>query len=653
MMLTKLSLWIMVSLLAATSVLGVPPGYNVIRDTGGGTLYQNGPHFVEVIRLDQGGEVRFQNGTKVGPGCFDDMNCEDLETFWGWMSGNADAFAVSNGQFFNNGHDPAGLAFTVKADDEMIHCGYGVNDPAECQNQIMVEIWETYARFSTFDRDWHTVEASSAPNVIVALREDCPKNPSGSIERTFIGSQDSNGDQKDETFFILNSTSCTQAQAANILRDFGASHVAMLDGGGSTQMICQGAGFIGSTRQIPQTLASIGSQHYRCVYHNQSNNPNWIWARPGQLIENVWVEFQDAGSETWAQSGGVGNQRCVELWACDDDGVFANSPAYPGSSWINRIRVKAIDQQSVAPQGIARFTFDIQIPMVPSQDLHAFFRPVHGGQRMYNWGGMSFPIHVDADAPQAPPNVSASPSSCVSSNSFTFTWSTPADPGGSGIDSYNWKVDEGGETSTTGTSVGPITAPNQGWNIFYVRARDRVGNWSGYSSVQFCWLPADGWNPSFETDADQNGIPDGWSLICVNGAEFERRSDGSPDGSSHTMRFVDNDADDWSAMGRHAGNTLLYSGVIYRISFWYRAWSNAPFGWQMSTPNLQSYINVLNCTVSNPLADAAWHHFWGAPFMLSGSDVTDYPYMTFKHGQNAIGTVDIDGVVIEQVPLCQ
>jgi hypothetical protein len=380
----------------------------------------------------------------------------------------------------------------------------------------------------------------------------------------------------------------------------------------------------------------------------------WFWTRPG-LQHHFTVRYTNTGTAIWNNHQDVSDLSSVELWACDANGNIHNSPLVP-VHWVgenNPYRVTGANEALVPHNSIATFEFDAQIPAMQSGDIYAYFRPTHHGQNdMPEWVGMNFPMHVDADAPQAPPGLAVNPTACSINNSFTFNWAASSDPG-SGVESYAWKVNGEAEVLTTGYSAGPRTAPNQGWNTFYVRAKDRVGNWSGYSSVQFCWQPADGWNPSFETDADQNGIPDGWSLICVNGAGFERRSDGSPDGSSHTMRFVDNDGDDWSAMGRHTGNTLLYSGVIYRISFWYRAWSNAPFGWQMSTPNLQSYINVLNCTVSDPLADAAWHHFWGAPFMLSGSDLTDYPYMTFKHGQNAIGTVDIDGVVIEQVSLCQ
>jgi exopolysaccharide biosynthesis protein len=62
---------------------------------------------------------------------------------------------------------------------------------------------------------------------------------------------------------LLNSEGSTQANAAQILRDFGASEVMMLDGSESSQMIAEGVEYVASRdlgfapRDIPQTIGVV------------------------------------------------------------------------------------------------------------------------------------------------------------------------------------------------------------------------------------------------------------------------------------------------------------------------------------------------------------------------------------------------------------
>ena len=57
--------------------------------------------------------------------------------------------------------------------------------------------------------------------------------------------------------FIFNSKYTTQTDAADVLNEFGASKVLMLDGGGSTQLICDGQSLVTSSRKVPQTIGVI------------------------------------------------------------------------------------------------------------------------------------------------------------------------------------------------------------------------------------------------------------------------------------------------------------------------------------------------------------------------------------------------------------
>ncbi|MCL2925535.1 MAG: phosphodiester glycosidase family protein, partial [Trichodesmium sp. MAG_R04] len=57
-----------------------------------------------------------------------------------------------------------------------------------------------------------------------------------------------------ETILIFTSKQATQPHATNVLKSFGATQVIMLDGGGSTQLTCQGNNYINSPRTIPQMI---------------------------------------------------------------------------------------------------------------------------------------------------------------------------------------------------------------------------------------------------------------------------------------------------------------------------------------------------------------------------------------------------------------
>jgi exopolysaccharide biosynthesis protein len=84
------------------------------------------------------------------------------------------------------------------------------------------------------------------------------KDPLIERPRTFLGVADRNLDKQNETILVLTSTGQTQVGAAQLLSQFGASEVMMLDGGGSTQLNIQGKEVLSSTdnppRMIPQGI---------------------------------------------------------------------------------------------------------------------------------------------------------------------------------------------------------------------------------------------------------------------------------------------------------------------------------------------------------------------------------------------------------------
>ena len=84
-----------------------------------------------------------------------------------------------------------------------------------------------------------TLYSSSAPDIIGGLTEDANKSAKKSVGRTFVGVQDRDQDQQYETVLIFSTKTARQEDAGQVLKDFGADKVMMLDGGDSTQLICQ------------------------------------------------------------------------------------------------------------------------------------------------------------------------------------------------------------------------------------------------------------------------------------------------------------------------------------------------------------------------------------------------------------------------------
>ena len=100
---------------------------------------------------------------------------------------------------------------------------------------------------------------STAPNIIAGLAEDAPKSPNKYVGRTFVGIKDKDGDLQFETVLIFNTLTARQVDAAEALRSLGAEKVMMLDGGGSTQLICQNVSYIESERLIPQAIGVLAA----------------------------------------------------------------------------------------------------------------------------------------------------------------------------------------------------------------------------------------------------------------------------------------------------------------------------------------------------------------------------------------------------------
>jgi hypothetical protein len=303
---------------AESSEIAIPEGFHLVSSTMGAQLYQksysNGtPDYVQVIYLRQGAAVELLVGelqeTRPGKGVFggDDprIQSRSLEGFWKEATSiDENAFCVTNGSFFYMPESPTRLPFPLKIDGKIVSDGYAKKEFEG--EKLMLALWADRADILELSQE--ALYASSAPNILGGLHEDANKNSKKYVGRTFVGVKDGDQDGASEIILIFNTLSARTSDAAKALRRFGADKVMMFDGGGSTQLICQGKDYIKSDRYIPQAIAVIAGDAIRVppqgeVLHAQVEVPLSASADLERALENERdntdqaVEVQDPGAD--------------------------------------------------------------------------------------------------------------------------------------------------------------------------------------------------------------------------------------------------------------------------------------------------------------------------------------------------------------------
>lgn len=243
-----------------------PPGFYPLSEGPGVALYRkdyaNGtPDFVLTVDLSAGAAVDLLHGEptdnsgKRPSGMYAGTNPAFTQTtitrYWNqYAEAQPQAFCVINGQFFFMVENPTPLALPLKVDGVLLSEGFGY--PQYPEKQLMLALWPD--RVDILPLTQENLYGTDAPNVLGGLTEEANKKPKNVVGRTFVGISDINGDGVFETISLLATQTATQAAAAKVLRGFGADKIMMLDGGGSSQLVCQGQTYIDTTRAIPQAL---------------------------------------------------------------------------------------------------------------------------------------------------------------------------------------------------------------------------------------------------------------------------------------------------------------------------------------------------------------------------------------------------------------
>lgn len=250
-----------------------PQGFVLIRSSVGVQLYRKEypsgySDYVQVIRLDRGAEVRLLHGKishqGVGSGVYGGLdarfNSRSIMQYWEQiLADTSRAFCVTNGQFFYMYEYPTRLPFPLKVNGRVVSGGYS---KGEFNNQkFMLEIWKGQVNIRPLTKV--DFQKSTAPDILGGLAEDARKSPEKYVGRTFVGIADQNLDGVYETLLIFSTQAARQEDAAETLRLFGAEKVMMLDGGLSTQLVCQEKPYIQTERLIPQAIAVLdGTRPY-------------------------------------------------------------------------------------------------------------------------------------------------------------------------------------------------------------------------------------------------------------------------------------------------------------------------------------------------------------------------------------------------------
>lgn len=311
-LLTTLLLGALLLVLSSTSVQAAPPdpdvpkGFELIAASMGVRLYQKDykqgtPDFLQVVDLSLGANLQLLHGAiqqpRPGRGAYGGpdpkMNLESLEYFWkDFASSTPNPFCVTNGLFFYMQENPTRLPFPLKRDGQIVTDGYGGD---QFPNQkLILEIWKDAVDIRKLSRQ--ALYTSTAPNILAGLTQEANKRAKQYTGRTFVGVDDRDGDGRNEILLVYNTKTARQSDAAEMLTSAGANKVMMLDGGGSTQLICQGQRYVDSERWIPQVLGVAGADVPALAA--DFGLDEWHVTTQGESVQ-VTVQITNSGAIVW------------------------------------------------------------------------------------------------------------------------------------------------------------------------------------------------------------------------------------------------------------------------------------------------------------------------------------------------------------------
>lgn len=307
----SVSVCVFLGVAKATQLLAqtIPSGfYKIMEDTGVRVYkkdYQGGqPDYVTVVDLRKA-TIRNLTGSYSNG----NVSRKSMSTFWNdavaMNTTTAKAKIVINGTFFNdNGSpNPTQIAFGLKVRNNKISYGYAVG--SEFPGLIRTLAFNSFGASTSIQSHSNSTFDGSTPDVVGALDVTADKSASTFLPRTFVGNIDSDGNGVAETLLLFSTAYGRQASADGVLKAFGATSRAMLDGGGSTFLIIDGSSKISTTRTVPHAIA---------VYAGKPENPikgiggRCLDVSDGNTKSGTQIQIWDCNStpaQKWSFTDGV------------------------------------------------------------------------------------------------------------------------------------------------------------------------------------------------------------------------------------------------------------------------------------------------------------------------------------------------------------
>jgi hypothetical protein len=259
----------------------IPNGFNEILTKLGVKVYKKDysggkPDYVQVLSLSKGAKVKFLFGDKSDEvqsnGIYGGDNYKfkrvNIEDMWNqFKSNNSLATCVTNGQYFMSYHNYTNLSFPVLSDKYKIDG----SDNGLKKSKMVLELFDTYATIQKLSSRIDSLDYLSS-NAIVGLSTSISINSTTRIGRTMIGVLDEDNDGYNEKVIIFNSSYANSNEAISVLKSFGvlSTNIMQLDGGPSSQLVCDSSKLIKTSQIIPQGIGIISAE---IDYDTSDNKP--------------------------------------------------------------------------------------------------------------------------------------------------------------------------------------------------------------------------------------------------------------------------------------------------------------------------------------------------------------------------------------------
>ncbi len=233
----------------------IPQGFQTITNDNGVAVYKKDyvnkkSEYVTIVNTTKAtinnlvGEVINTPNGRIGK--------KVLTEFWqdaiNKNTSSKTARVVINGTFFSTNDNPTGIAFGLKVASNVITYGYAIGK----EYPGLIRIFKFGGMQSAFSISPYArsiFDDKSNLDAVGALDVTADKSANRYLPRTFVGVN------RNRTVIFYSSNYARQIDATNTLKAFGASYMAMLDGGGSTGIIIDGKPVIPTNREIPHAIA--------------------------------------------------------------------------------------------------------------------------------------------------------------------------------------------------------------------------------------------------------------------------------------------------------------------------------------------------------------------------------------------------------------